>query len=194
MYLEVCGHFSHLHHPNRNPVPPQSSLSSLALIYPLSFWVCLQWIHITCSFKENIIHFMCKGVLPVCMYVQHMHAVPMGSSRGHQIPLNWSCRWLLAAMWVLEGAIHSGCVLPCWLCSLLAHSLQDHTCCSMRALLSVIVFIPFVYLFILMDVRLFPSFATEECCPKPSCAATLLFLLGMNVPRSGMSWSCGYLF
>lgn len=46
----------------------------------------MQWIHITCAFKENIIYFMCKGDLPACMYVYHMHAVPVGFCRGHHIP------------------------------------------------------------------------------------------------------------
>jgi hypothetical protein len=31
---------------------------------------------------------MCKGILPLCMSVHHVHAVPAEARRGHQIPWN----------------------------------------------------------------------------------------------------------
>lgn len=50
--------------------------------------------------------YMCSGVLPACMSMHHMHAVPIEARRGHRIAWNWSCRWFLGHVgwsqtWVL---------------------------------------------------------------------------------------------
>lgn len=48
---------------------------------------------------------MCKGVLPACVSIYYMPAVPVKAKRGHRIPRNWNERWLWAAhgdqTWVL---------------------------------------------------------------------------------------------
>lgn len=44
---------------------------------------------------------MCMSVLPTCVCVYHMFAVPADERTRQQISWNWHYRWLLAAMWVV---------------------------------------------------------------------------------------------
>lgn len=48
-------------------------------------------------------HFMCMNVLPVCMSVCHMNAVPIKARSGHWVSWKWSNRHLCAEtqIWVL---------------------------------------------------------------------------------------------
>lgn len=39
-------------------------------------------------------YFTCVGVLPVCMSLYHVCAVPIEATKGCQIPQHWSYRWL----------------------------------------------------------------------------------------------------
>lgn len=55
------------------------------------------------SIKDSFISIlMVTGVLPTCMSVLHMRAVPAETRRGHHILWHCSYRQLLIAMWVLE--------------------------------------------------------------------------------------------
>lgn len=42
--------------------------------------------------------FVCTGIFPVIMSVCHMCTVPSKPGKGYKTLLNWSSRWLLAAM------------------------------------------------------------------------------------------------
>lgn len=54
-----------------------------------------------CSVFEIHFHFISTVVLPACLSVHHECAGDCGGRRGHWIPLNWNCRLLWAAMWLL---------------------------------------------------------------------------------------------
>ena len=45
------------------------------------------------SFKD-LFYFMCKGVLPACMSMYYMLAMPAQAKKGYWVPWNWSYRQL----------------------------------------------------------------------------------------------------
>lgn len=42
--------------------------------------------------KERLIcfYFMCMGLLPACMYLHHIHVVPLEAGRGIRFPWGWN--------------------------------------------------------------------------------------------------------
>lgn len=66
--------------------------SSLVLYFDLFYFYIHFYSVILCVF----------GVSPLCMSVYHVSAVSWEATRGHLISWDWNCRWLWAAMWVLE--------------------------------------------------------------------------------------------
>ena len=45
---------------------------------------------------------MCRRVLPCGVSLYHVRAVPMEDRESCWFPWNWSYKWLLATIWVLE--------------------------------------------------------------------------------------------
>lgn len=58
--------------------------------------------HIKIIFNLDFFYSMCIIVLVSCLSMHYICAVPIESRRGHQIPWEWSYRWLLATMWMLR--------------------------------------------------------------------------------------------
>jgi hypothetical protein len=56
-------------------------------------------------FKKDLLIFI--YVLPACMSVFHIHAVPKEVRRGHWIFCNWSYLWFLATVRVLGTEPHA---------------------------------------------------------------------------------------